>query len=342
MLTETSLALTSEPTLELEAMLDLAYEQTLKIVQADVFYVAFFDARTETISFPLAVESGGRWSYGVGQGNDHGSQASKEDYRSRKAADGMTEYVIRSGRSLLLARNVDEWTAKEGIQLIGEPAHCWLGAPMKARGRVIGVLAVQDFAEEDRFDAVHEMALTILANQVATAIENVRLFKARERTMGVVTKIVDSVPQLIAAAGGQQVAEEAVRFVCSAWHCSCGYYAHPQEGVYSLVHSSPTSGPGSPFPVSVCASDSQSQQQRQESTASAMLVDCVSDDLSIEAVLWVKRGEAPADSPEPFSGDDRRTLGLFARVLSHLARERRIRADFSAARSSRAEETDAG
>jgi hypothetical protein len=339
MLTETSLALTSEPTLTLEKMLDLAYEQTMRFVDTDVFYISLFDERTQIISFPLVIESGEKLQPDERVRSHPAASSTREDYRARAAGNGMTEYIIHSGTPLRVVRGFDKWSEEHGVQPVGRPALSWLGAPMKARGRVIGVIAVQDFSREDRFTEVHEMALTVLANQVATAVENVRLFQARERTIAAMKEIVDNLPRLVATSSVPELAKEAVRVACSTWICECGYYTHTRTGGFSLAHASSPPHKDA-FPVFVEAGAAQAEPGRAAS-ASEMLVECVSDDSSIEAVLWVKRNAQSAGYPSPFSSDERATLGLFARVLAHIMREKRIQSDYDAARSHRAEEPDA-
>ncbi len=57
------------------------------------------------------------------------------------------------------------------------PAHSWVGAPLLAGERVIGVLAV-DSTEIGAYDELDAQNLQIFANQAAIAIENARLFAA--------------------------------------------------------------------------------------------------------------------------------------------------------------------
>ena len=54
----------------------------------------------------------------------------------------------------------------------GTPSAVWLGAPLVARGRILGVVAVQDYHDERAFGEDEKRLLTFIAEQAALAITN--------------------------------------------------------------------------------------------------------------------------------------------------------------------------
>jgi len=128
-------------------------------------YIALFDHSKQEISFPIYTMDGERKSVAT-----------------RAFGNGITEYVLRTKAPLFLPRNVaEELTARE-IASIGRPARSFLGVPMLSGDKAIGVIAIQDYDRENAYEPNHVELLSTIASQVASAIENARLYdEARKR-----------------------------------------------------------------------------------------------------------------------------------------------------------------
>lgn len=91
---------------------------------------------------------------------------------ARKPGNGLTEYVLDTGRPLLT--NADELTVllrEFGRYLpMGKPAALWLGAPLLINGRAIGVIAVQDYHNPRAYGEEEKRLLMFVAEQAATAV----------------------------------------------------------------------------------------------------------------------------------------------------------------------------
>jgi len=164
-------------TLDLDRVIESIYQYTSRLIDTTNFYLALYDPATDEVSFPLAVEEGQR-----------------VPWRPRRAGQGLTEHVIRAGQPLLIPEHVDHWLAQLGIESIGREAQSWLGVPMVVGGRVIGVLAVQDYTTPRRYGEHHRELLTAVASQSAIAIQNARLFAETQQAstlLGEQVKILD-------------------------------------------------------------------------------------------------------------------------------------------------------
>ncbi len=95
------------------------------------------------------------------------------------AGEGLNSWVIRHREPLLIASVADE--ARMGVKAVvdSKPTESWLGVPMIARDRVIGVISVQSF-KKNAFTNDDMLLLTAIANQAAVAIENAHLYKDLE------------------------------------------------------------------------------------------------------------------------------------------------------------------
>ncbi|RLB90540.1 MAG: hypothetical protein DRH50_12220 [Deltaproteobacteria bacterium] len=151
------------------------------LMPAKNFYIALYDPDRDTVSFPYFVD--------------------ERDERplSRKAGNGLTEYVIRTGEALLATPGVLEELAKRGeVEPTGEPAFCWLGVPLRSRDRVIGVLAIQSYTESIRYREEERNILTFISDQVALAIERRQKEKELRETHELLQSILSCSPLGIA------------------------------------------------------------------------------------------------------------------------------------------------
>ena len=67
---------------------------------------------------------------------------------------GLTEYVLNSGQSLLLNKDIYKNLIKtHNIEPIGQSCFNWLGVPLKlANGKTIGMICVQNYTDDYIFN----------------------------------------------------------------------------------------------------------------------------------------------------------------------------------------------
>jgi PAS domain S-box-containing protein len=127
------------------------------LMPARNLYIALYEAGTDTISFPY-------WS------DEHDPRP-----EPRRARKGLTEYVIRTGRTLRDRRALISALEGQGeVESFGSSAADWLGVPLKARERTIGVLAVQSYDPAVRYTDREQAILEFVSSQVGMAIERKR------------------------------------------------------------------------------------------------------------------------------------------------------------------------
>jgi len=146
-------------TLDPDALAERVYEQIGRIMRNTTFYLALHDREANQISFPLYVED-----------------RTKRGARSRPFGSGMTEYVIRSGRPLLLNDEVEKRARALGIEPVGRLAGSWLGVPIPGDSAPSGVIALQDYDRTGCFTLNDLEVLTIVAAQAGVALRNAHLF----------------------------------------------------------------------------------------------------------------------------------------------------------------------
>ncbi|HVO34220.1 MAG TPA: PAS domain S-box protein [Gemmatimonadales bacterium] len=143
-----------------------------ELMPARNLYIALQDDRSDVISFPYFMD--------------------EMDQRPepRRPGRGLTEYVLRTGQTLLGTPEVLADLERRGeIELLGAPSIDWLGVPLRSNERAFGVLAVQSYAEGERYTEQHKSLLEFVASQVGAAIkrkdaeEAVRRSEARSRAV---------------------------------------------------------------------------------------------------------------------------------------------------------------
>ena len=143
-----------------DTVINIIYEHASQLMSTEGFYAALHDAETNSVTIHI-----------VGDGEEV-----EVDSLQRVGGRGITEYIIETGKPLLIRENVLERTGELGIETHGRMPAAWLGVPMISGDKVLGVLAVQSFDQTGAYDQHHQELLTAVASQAAIAIENARLF----------------------------------------------------------------------------------------------------------------------------------------------------------------------
>ena len=150
-------------TTNLDQLLDLAWRSIRKVLYAENCFVALHDSATDLIHFEFWIDKFDAVPppQPVGKG------------LSRSA------YVLRTGRPLLLTEELKAQLHESGeLQLVGSDSPSWLGVPLRASARTIGVLAVQHYQLEGAYSARDLEFLSSVADQIALAIERKQSEKA--------------------------------------------------------------------------------------------------------------------------------------------------------------------
>ncbi|MCX6168068.1 MAG: PAS domain S-box protein [Ignavibacteriales bacterium] len=157
---------------DMDALYKRIHEVISTLITAKNFYIAIYDEKSDLISFPYFVDE------------------FDPPQPTKKTGKGLTEYVLRNGRGMLVDSNLDLQLRKMGeVELIGEPQAIWLGVPLKVNGKTIGVIVCQDYENENAYDETAMQLLTYIAEQVAQVIE-------RKRSSDEIQKISDELLQL--------------------------------------------------------------------------------------------------------------------------------------------------
>lgn len=144
-------------TSNLENLLALVQRSIGQAIYAENFYVALYDKQSEFFNIPFFTDK---------------FDVAAPPYKLGK---GLTSYVFRTGRPILLTQqDVNRLREQGEIEMVGTPSAIWLGIPLRTPTEVIGVLVVQHYEDESAFTARDLDLLSSAADQIAMAIQRKR------------------------------------------------------------------------------------------------------------------------------------------------------------------------
>ena len=139
---------------DLQDFLKLIHHAIAKVTYAENFFVVFHHPDSDLFEEIYSVDQ-----------YDPPAPASRLE-------KGITSYVYRSGEPLLLTQErFNELVEQEEIELVGTNSASWLGVPLKTSNGTLGVIAVQDYENPNRYSEHDKEFLASIASQVALAIE---------------------------------------------------------------------------------------------------------------------------------------------------------------------------
>ncbi len=211
MLTDIGKALSS--TLDFNALLELIYQQTQRVMYAENMYIALYHPQSNQVEFVYS-----RNVDEVAPGT------------IRLATMGLTGHVIQTRKALLLTSEDGDAREALGVALIGRPSAAWMGVPMLVGDRILGVISVQHYEDPHAYDHTHLALLEAIASQAAIALENARLYaEARQRITEL--SILNEISRVLASPlSVEALLEEVYHQVGRIFDTNNFYIATYQEG----------------------------------------------------------------------------------------------------------------
>jgi GAF domain-containing protein len=191
---------------DLEAFYREVHATVATLMFAENFYIALYDEARQAINFPYYIDSVDLdvpdptiWEpFGVGN------------------ARGMTAYVLRIGKPARLDHATsDELIAKGEIELIGVRQDGeWLGAPLTADGRSIGVVVCQTYTPDQRYAEGDLEVLAYVGQHIGSALTRVRAIeetRQRNAELALVNEIGDALAKQLDFTTSIQLVGDRVR-----------------------------------------------------------------------------------------------------------------------------------
>ena len=136
-----------------------------ELMSARNFSIAIHEPESDVLSFPYFVDE------------------QEPTPASRKLGSGLLEYVLRTGDPLLCTPEFAKQLQRRGEVVLHSPMPLqWLGVPLKVNQRIFGALVLRSYSRNARFGERDKDVLTLVAQQLAAAIDRKRNEQALRRS----------------------------------------------------------------------------------------------------------------------------------------------------------------
>lgn len=141
---------------DLLALVKHIHEELGKIIKACDLYVGLENENKDQVDLYFAF----------------GEDGKSPEHKQRPYSNGMTEYVIKKGKGLLLTKDEIETLIQEkGIEYVSRVPTSWILVPLKSEGHTVGVIAVRCFQDETIYTEEDFQAVKFVATQVSSVVE---------------------------------------------------------------------------------------------------------------------------------------------------------------------------
>jgi len=138
---------------DIKEIYPIIVQELSKIWDINNFFIALYDKESDTLSLPFFKDE-------------------KDNFYDTPTKKTITGWVIKSNKPVLLRENDLRLLEESGdIELIGTPCKIWMGVPLIVESDTIGVMCLQDYNDENKFNHEDLNILEFIANQIAIAIQ---------------------------------------------------------------------------------------------------------------------------------------------------------------------------
>lgn len=171
---------------DLTGVLESAYHLLRNILQIDAFYIALYHPEDQTISYPIVVDSGKKWS-------EEPTPLIPDAQLTKSILVGESYLVNRSREEI--ARRQADLSVKNLSGDVSKVSASMMIAPLQFGGKVLGGISAQSY-QLDAYTSDDLELLSGVATQVAIAIENARLYTALQKELSERKRAEDKVRSL--------------------------------------------------------------------------------------------------------------------------------------------------
>lgn len=159
------IAVSTSSMLDTTTLLQQLHNKVKHLIQPDCFGVFLYDNETREFEVVMALD------YDHVIEENIGARFPLED-------GGLIGWVMQQRQTLSIG-DIERDPLPANPTQLSLPTRSWLGVPLTARDRLIGALSIQSY-QPGIFDQEHIRFLESLARQVATALDNARLYEELE------------------------------------------------------------------------------------------------------------------------------------------------------------------
>ncbi len=127
-----------------------------RLINTENFFVALYDDKTEMFQLPYIKDE----------------FDSFESFPKKKT---ISAWVVDNKKVLLAnEKQLEKMLQNNEIDLVGVPSKIWLGMPLKGKDKIIGVLVIQSYDDENAVSEKDKEILELVSHQISVSIQNKR------------------------------------------------------------------------------------------------------------------------------------------------------------------------
>jgi len=151
-----------------------------RFMNAQNFYVAFYDALNEVVDFVYFV--------------DQFDEVTLRQIPASELMEGFTGYILRTGNHLFLTEETRDAQLKQiNVKQIGSGPVDWIGVPLKRGNQVIGAMVVQSYDKSIRYNQEDLDILLFVSQHIVNTVDRVKSREMNEQTIRERTKQLQSI-----------------------------------------------------------------------------------------------------------------------------------------------------
>jgi GAF domain-containing protein len=201
----------------LHDLTDRALEHFEALLGTSNYYMALVDGQQTEVRFVLRRRSGAQPG---------------DEITMRPFGNGRAEYVIRTRQPLRLSLAEAPTRLEQlGVKPWEKQSAAFLGVPILAGDRVLGMIGLQDFSPNASFSDYQERVAVALASQIAVTLENLRLVEETQRAFA----DLDAANRLLTGRAWERYARRA-RMLSGEWHAGEWLTGDGSKGKVEELH----------------------------------------------------------------------------------------------------------
>lgn len=202
----------------------IIHNELNRLLNADNFYISLYDRENDLITFPYYVDENA-------PGRDPASTT------SRKRRKGLTEYVMKSGKAVVLdQKKIKELLKKGKIKKFGTFPQIWLGAPLKSNKKVFGVIAVQSYKDSETYTKEDLELFKFISDQISIAMEQTQSNALLQNSEANYRALADRSIQGILIVQDYRIVYANKAFAQISGYSIKELLSLPSRGIKNLVH----------------------------------------------------------------------------------------------------------
>ncbi len=173
-------------TLEMDRVLKTVHRQVSRLFDTTNFFIATYEEATQEWAIAFYIEQD--------QAQPTGQRYPLEY--------GFTGHIIRNRQHLLFrtGKEILAFHEEHGIETVGPTARSWLGVPLVTADRIVGVMGIQNYEQENLYTEQDLALLSTVAAQIAPALYNLRLLeetRRRAKELEVINRVSQTITSMM-------------------------------------------------------------------------------------------------------------------------------------------------